>query len=689
MDQPVSDLERLVEQRTSELIAANRQLARTNRELAEATQRATEMATQALITSAAKADFLANMSHEIRTPMNAIIGMTDLLCETRLDDRQRDYARTIRNSGEHLLAIINDILDFSKLEAGKFGIVKAPLELRRCVEDSLDLLGLAAGDKGIELGYVMEGEVPEALIADCGRLRQILTNYLSNAVKFTHHGEVQLRVEARPSGDKQYEYHFAVRDTGIGIAPDKLGTLFKSFSQVDSSSTRNYGGTGLGLAISRRLAEMMGGKAWAESEPGVGSTFHFTIVAEVLEQKAPQPVDVESLRGRRVLIVDDNELSRVILRHAAGRCGMRVEEADSAAQALSRIEAGERFDVMLIDYMMPEMDGVALAKRLRGMLGTSTPPLVMVSAAMRSELAKADFNAFLGKPIRQSNLPKLLVDLLSGASPSMREPAVAARAPAQPERALAILLVDDNPINLKVGLRMLESMGYSADTAADGPEAIKRIEQRRYDIVLMDVQMPGMTGLDATQIIRSRWTAEKRPKIVAMTAGALAGDRERCLEAGMDDYITKPIERARLGEILRGVPAAEPATPASQSNGAGGPQKEIDSAALEHYAEQVSRDGVPEIIDALLGDAPRVLAGLQGAGAQRDLKKLGFYVHTMGSALATVGASSLCALCRDIERMVAAEADPDAILAKAHSVERRYASLLPELAQERRKYVAA
>jgi signal transduction histidine kinase/AmiR/NasT family two-component response regulator len=542
------DLEDTVNARTAQLMQANAQLSQANADLAAATQRATEMATQALIASSAKGDFLANMSHEIRTPMNAIIGMTDLLNETPLDERQRDFAHTIRTSGEHLLAIINDILDFSKIEAGKFGLISAPMDLRRCVEDSMDLVGISAGEKQLDVGYEIAAATPELLIGDCGRLRQILTNYLSNAVKFTHEGEVQVRISSRLLEARRCEYRFAVRDTGIGVAPDKLGALFQSFSQVDSSSTRFYGGTGLGLAISRRLAEMMGGKAWAESEPGQGSTFYFTFVAETLE-RAPEPASVESLRGQRVLIVDDNPHARHLLRSGAQACGMIVHEAESGSVALRWLDAGGQFDLALIDFMMPVLDGCTVAREIRSRLGAKTPPLVMVSAAARAELAKADFNGFLSKPIRQSTLPKFLADAIAGklAAPARSAPA------ATTQKSLRILLVDDNPINLKVGVRMLESMGYAADTAADGAQALKRIEGKRYDVVLMDVQMPGMSGHEATRHIRARWRGNDRPKVVAMTAGALPGDRERCLEAGMDDYVSKPIERARLAEVLNDV----------------------------------------------------------------------------------------------------------------------------------------
>jgi len=387
------------------------------------------------------------------------------------------------------------------------------------------------------------------VFGDSGRVRQVLANYLNNAVKFTRQGEIAVKVSVRPLDDRhRHEFHFAVRDTGIGIAADKVAQLFQSFSQVDSSSTRNYGGTGLGLAICKRLCEMMGGRVWVHSEPGRGSTFHFTIVCEVAEMAA-RPTLHPSLRDRCLLVVDDNASTRRALCAAATRAGMQVRETASAREAMAWLKDGQRFDVVAIDYVMPEMDGVTLAKLIRSELGPSAPPMIMLSAASTVQLARTEFAALLPKPVKLSVVHDVFACVLGDAkAASSRAAPLVAKAAANAE-ALRVLVVEDNPINQKVALRMLESLGYRADIAGDGAQAIAALEKRRYDVVFMDMQMPVMDGLEATRAICRRWP-EDRPKIIAMTANALLGDRERCIEAGMDDYLAKPIERARLTEIL-------------------------------------------------------------------------------------------------------------------------------------------
>lgn len=525
-----------------------------NQQIEIAMDRAQTAVVEANLANVAKSQFLATMSHEIRTPMNGIIGMTAILLETSLTREQREFAETIRLSGEALLTIINDILDFSKIESGKLELERADFSLRDCVEGALDLMASRAGEKKLDLLYEIADGTPAMVRGDVTRLRQIILNLVGNALKFTEKGEVVVRVQPETGGmveDGPVNLHIAVRDTGIGIPPEGIGRLFQSFSQVDASTTRKYGGTGLGLAISKKLAELMGGRMWVESEVGVGSVFQFTVTLGALPGvMRPDPQEARArFAGKRILVVDDNATSRMILLDQMLRWGMDPHAVGNGEDALAATAGERRFDLALIDAQMPGMDGVTLAKQFQQADNTRALPILLL-AALGHRPPEGLSVRLVPKPLKPAALFEAFSAVICGAKAEAAPVAVVSNGPSSAAN-VRLLLAEDNAVNQKVAVNLLKNIGYQTDVVWNGVEVIAAIEKQDYDIVFLDMQMPEMDGLEAARrLVEMRPRSKSRPWIIALTANAMVGDREQCLAAGMDDYITKPIKKAELAAAL-------------------------------------------------------------------------------------------------------------------------------------------
>jgi len=674
-----ASLEALNESFEMQVAERTRDLETANADLAAANLRSQELAGTACEASRAKGEFLASMSHEIRTPMNGVIGMLGLLRDTPLSERQRQFVQIARGSAGNLLTVINDILDFSKIEAGKLSIEPITFDLQNCIEEASEIFATGVSEKSLELIVQYSAEVPRHVVGDPGRVRQVLTNLVSNAIKFTSQGHVLVKLECERQSESEAVIKFSVEDTGIGIPEDKLRILFEKFTQADSSTTRRFGGTGLGLAISKQLTELMGGHVGVTSEPGKGSTFWFSLPFG-LSKSPPETRSRAGLAGVRVLIADDNAVNRHVLREQISNWRMRPGVCASAAEALAAlreaIASGDPYHLAVLDYQMPGMDGEMLARAIKADALLRETVIVMLTSLGQpddvNQLKKAGIFACLVKPARQSKLWDVLAEawaarLKQSPAQMLTMPAaVAAPMPSRRGRLVTprTLVVDDGITNQKVGRLMLENLGCHVDVAANGKEAVEMLDLLPYDAVFMDCEMPEMDGYEATAEIRRRQAGKPHLPIIAMTAKAINGDRERCLAAGMDDYISKPVRLEDLDAALeRWIPndvsEGKPDKQSLSPSGANEPGAEFNSAnsaldpvvteRLRSLAEATDLSVLTEIYEAFLGSAVGYSAALREASASGNAEDLARAAHALKGAAANIGAKALAQLAHELE----------------------------------------
>ena len=654
-------------------------------EIAE--QKASEKALEEL--NLAKSEFLSMMGHEIRTPLNAVTGMTGLLLDTELSDQQKEFVNIIRNSGENLLTMINNILDFSKIEANKLELEEAPFELGLCIEEVLRLFVSQASQKKLELAYLLEPNTPSAIVGDSTRLKQILANLIGNAVKFTPEGEVVIYVSStvieggEGEENPNYELRFAVKDTGIGIPTERCHRLFQPFSQVDASTTRQYGGTGLGLVISKRLSELMGGKMWVHSKEGKGSTFNFTLRTKAAPNSSPvtSQQGERELMGKRILIIDDNLTSQKILINQTQSWGMFTCAVDSGEKALEWLKQGITFDVAILDMNLPDMNGLELVREIRKQPNCTRLPLTMLSAITETERtfqsSEEEFVAVLCKPVQRSQLYNVLMEIFSEIprapirvtqSQSVQCSEKSLMGQTHP---LKILVAEDVVVNQQVIHLLLEKLGYCADIVSDGQEVLEALKNFAYDVVLMDIRMPEMDGLTATDHICQNYAPDKRPRIIAMTAESMEGDRERFIAGGMDDYICKPV---RIKELQEALSLCQPRS---------------ESLAIEpkilNQLRNIAGKRINGIIKGYLQDTALRIETMNKAIEKRDTEQLYQAAHALRSPSGNLGATNLYYLCKEMETIAregSLEEASERILGITMEYDRVYYALKKELMRE-------